>query len=43
MGRHGHRVARGRLVLVILYVSLTLILSLLLRWYEKRIMIPGGV
>jgi polar amino acid transport system permease protein len=30
-------------VLVILYVSLTLILSLLLRWYEKRIMIPGGV
>ena len=30
-------------VLVILYVSLTLILSLALRWYEKRIMIPGGV
>jgi polar amino acid transport system permease protein len=30
-------------VLVILYVTLTLILSLLLRWYEKRIMIPGGV
>jgi ABC-type amino acid transport system permease subunit len=30
-------------VLVILYVSLTLILSLLLRWYEKRILIPGGV
>jgi ABC-type amino acid transport system permease subunit len=29
-------------VLVILYVSLTLILSLLLRWYEKRIRIPGG-
>jgi polar amino acid transport system permease protein len=30
-------------VLVILYVSLTLILSLLLRWYEKKILIPGGV
>jgi polar amino acid transport system permease protein len=30
-------------VLVILYVTLTLILSLLLRWYEKRILIPGGV
>lgn len=29
-------------VLVILYVSLTLILSLLLRWYETRIRIPGG-
>lgn len=29
-------------VLVILYVTLTLILSLLLRWYEKRISIPGG-
>lgn len=28
-------------VLVILYVSLTLILSLLLRWYEKRIATPG--
>ena len=30
-------------VLVIIYVSLTLILSLLLRWYEKKIRIPGGV
>lgn len=30
-------------VLVILYVTLTLILSLLLRWYEKRISIPGGM
>lgn len=30
-------------VLVILYVTLTLCLSLMLRWYEKRIAIPGGV
>lgn len=30
-------------VLVILYVTLTLCLSLLLRWYERRIAIPGGV
>lgn len=30
-------------VLVILYVTLTLLLSLLLRWYEKRIAIPGAV
>ena len=30
-------------VLVILYVSLTLCLSLILRWYEKRIAIPGGM
>jgi len=29
-------------VLVILYVTLTLCLSLLLRWYERRIAIPGG-
>lgn len=30
-------------VLVILYVTLTLCLSLILRWYERRIAIPGGV
>lgn len=30
-------------VLVILYVTLTLCLSLMLRWYERRIAIPGGV
>ena len=29
--------------LVILYVTLTLCLSLILRWYERRIAIPGGV
>lgn len=29
-------------VLVVLYVTLTLILSLLLRWYEQRISIPGS-
>jgi polar amino acid transport system permease protein len=27
-------------ILVVLYVSLTLSLSLLLRWYERRIAIP---
>jgi polar amino acid transport system permease protein len=30
-------------ILVVLYVVLTLILSLLLQWYEKRIAIPGHV
>jgi polar amino acid transport system permease protein len=30
-------------ILVILYVTLTLCLSLLLRWYERRIAIPGGM
>ena len=28
-------------ILVVVYVSLTLILSLLLRWYERRITVPG--
>ncbi len=27
-------------ILVVLYVTLTLVLSLLLRWYERRIAIP---
>jgi polar amino acid transport system permease protein len=30
-------------ILVIIYVVLTLILSLILRWYEKRIAIPGRI
>lgn len=30
-------------ILVIIYVVLTLILSLILRWYERRIAIPGRV
>jgi len=30
------------LILMVLYVVLTLILSLLLRWYEKRLAIPGN-
>jgi polar amino acid transport system permease protein len=30
-------------ILVVIYVSLTLCLSLLLRWYERRISIPGYV
>lgn len=30
-------------ILVVLYVVLTLILSLLLQWYEKRLAIPGNV
>ena len=28
-------------ILVVIYVVLTLGLSLLLRWYEKRVAIPG--
>lgn len=35
------RFREGFFVLVVLYVSLTLGLSLLLRWYERRISIPG--
>lgn len=35
------RFREGFFVLVVLYVSLTLALSLLLRWYERRIAIPG--
>ena len=35
------RFREGFFVLVVLYVSLTLVLSLLLRWYERRIAIPG--
>jgi polar amino acid transport system permease protein len=30
-------------ILVIIYVVLTLILSLILRWYERRILIPGRI
>jgi polar amino acid transport system permease protein len=30
-------------ILVIIYVVLTLILSLILRWYERRIAIPGRI
>lgn len=30
-------------ILVIIYVVLTLILSLLLRWYERRVAIPGRI
>ena len=35
------RFREGFFVLVVIYVTLTLSLSLLLRWYEKRIEIPG--
>ncbi|MDH3193719.1 MAG: amino acid ABC transporter permease, partial [Acidimicrobiia bacterium] len=35
------RFREGFFVLVVIYVTLTLSLSLLLRWYEKRIAIPG--
>jgi ABC-type amino acid transport system permease subunit len=28
-------------ILVVIYVVLTLVLSLALRWYERRIAIPG--
>lgn len=34
------RFREGFFVLVVLYVTLTLILSLILRWYERRIAIP---
>jgi polar amino acid transport system permease protein len=37
------RFREGFFILVVLYVTLTLALSLLLRWYEKRIAIPGRV
>jgi len=36
------RFRESYVVLVILYVTLTLLLSLLLRWYERRIAIPIG-
>ncbi len=35
------RFREGFFVLVVIYVTMTLSLSLLLRWYEKRIAIPG--
>ncbi len=35
------RFREGFFILVIIYVVLTLILSLILRWYERRIAIPG--
>jgi len=35
------RFREGFFILAVLYVSLTLGMSLLLRWYEKRISIPG--
>lgn len=35
------KIREGFFVLTVFYVTLTLILSLLLRWYEKRIEIPG--
>ena len=34
-------VCEGFLVLMVVYLVLTLPLSLLLRWYEKRITVPG--
>lgn len=37
------RFREGFLILIVLYVILTLALSLLLRWYEKRIEIPGTI
>jgi len=37
------RFREGFFILMALYVTLTLALSLLLRWYEKRIAIPGRV
>lgn len=35
------RFREGFFISAVLYVSLTLVMSLLLRWYEKRIAIPG--
>jgi len=35
------RIRESFFILVVIYVVLTLILSLILRWYEKRIEIPG--
>jgi polar amino acid transport system permease protein len=35
------RFREGFFILTVLYVTMTLSLSLLLRWYEKRIAIPG--
>jgi polar amino acid transport system permease protein len=37
------RFREGFFILVVMYVTLTLLLSLVLRWYEKRIAIPGRV
>lgn len=37
------RFREGFFILMVIYVILTLSLSLLLRWYEKRIAIPGRV
>jgi polar amino acid transport system permease protein len=37
------RVREGYFVLTIFYIVLTLLLSLLLRWYERRIQIPGQI
>jgi polar amino acid transport system permease protein len=34
------RIRESFFILVVLYVTLTLTLSLLLRWYERRIAIP---
>jgi len=36
------RFREGFFILVVIYVTLTLLLSLLLRWYERRIAIPGA-
>jgi polar amino acid transport system permease protein len=35
------RIRESFLIIMVLYVVLTLTLSLILRWYEKRIAIPG--
>ena len=35
------RFREGFFILVVIYVTMTLLLSLLLRWYERRIAIPG--
>jgi polar amino acid transport system permease protein len=37
------RLREGFFILVVMYVTLTLLLSLALRWYEKRISIPGRI
>jgi polar amino acid transport system permease protein len=36
------RFRESYVVLIVLYVTLTLLLSLMLRWYERRIAIPAG-
>ncbi len=35
------RTREAFLILMVIYVVLTFLLSLLLRWYEKRISVPG--